>query len=176
MNNSRSFWCPFNTCIDLAGIAQTLDYIQYQTFVRSTQLSSSFKQAHRKLIHLLVGRRTVFIFAKEISHGKVTDYGAGPAARVTAYRLILDLPPEICQKIASGWFMGAATVEPLDTGQIAALAADLAAQPVAGGKATGRRMWETSRGLAQRCQWAFDLHFDLSGLKKPAFLAGFSLA
>lgn len=101
--------------------------------------------------------RTLMGAARSLAGGpfryvKVTEYGAGPAARVTAYRLILDLPPGICQEIAGRWFMGKATVEPLDARQIAAFAADLAVQPAAGGKAVGRRMWATSRGLAQRCQ------------------------
>jgi len=79
---------------------------------------------------------------------RLTDYSPS-AARVTAYRLIVDLPADICRELAGRWFMGEATVDPLDAQQLAALAADLSERPE-GFRTKGRKTWSTSRGFAQR--------------------------
>ena len=97
--------------------------------------------------------RTLMRRARRLTGGpfpyvKLADY-APSVAQVTAYRLIVDLPAGICREIADSWFMGEATAEPLETQQLAALAADLAERPE-GKRGKGRRNWTTSRGLAQQ--------------------------
>lgn len=79
---------------------------------------------------------------------KLADY-APSVAQVTAYRLIVDLPAGVCREIADSWFMGKATVEPLEEQQLTALAADLVERPE-GRRGKGRRSWATSLGLAQQ--------------------------
>lgn len=97
--------------------------------------------------------RTLMDRARRLAGGpfryvKATEYGAGPPSPGIVLRLFLELPAEVCQELARHWFMGNATMEQLDTQQIAQFAADLMAHPVCQ-KEKRRRPWTTSLGLAR---------------------------
>lgn len=97
--------------------------------------------------------KTLMVRARHLAGGpiryvKMAEYGPYDA-RITAYRLIVDLPAETCREIADSWFMGEATVEPMDAQQIAAFAADLTAK-AADNREKGRRVWAASLGLTRQ--------------------------
>ncbi|MCM1234389.1 MAG: hypothetical protein NC489_30175 [Ruminococcus flavefaciens] len=79
---------------------------------------------------------------------RVTDYGPAEAPQ-TVHRLITDLPSDICRKIASSWFMGESTVEPLNAAQLASLASELMIRPE-DAREKGRKTWAASRSLVRR--------------------------
>lgn len=62
-------------------------------------------------------------------------------------RLITDLPVDVCQELAEDWFLGDASVEPVDERRLSSLAAGLMTLPEAD-RAKGHKAWITSRHLA----------------------------
>lgn len=126
-------------------------------------LTSHFAQAQLLTLRYVAGPliphaiidsqyRSLMCKARRLAGGpfpyvKLTQYGPS-AGQVLAYRLIADLPAEVCREIAGSWFMGGTSVEPLDVHQIASLAADLADRPE-DKREKGQKSWTTSRGLAQ---------------------------
>jgi len=121
-----------------------------------TQLLSLYYAPGSAIPSAIVDRqyRTLMNQARQLAGGpfryvKVTEYDTGPLSPAIVHRLFLDLPAEICQEIAKRWFMGNATVEQLNTRKLAEFAVDLMARPECR-KEKGRRIWTTSRGLAQQ--------------------------
>lgn len=80
---------------------------------------------------------------------KATRSGADPSSPAIVHRLVVDLPVDICQKIADRWSMGEATVEPLDPHQLSAFAVELMGQPQDSGE-KGRKAWSPSVGLSRQ--------------------------
>lgn len=90
--------------------------------------------------------------AKRIAGGsfeyvKITEYGT-EAAPLIRYRIITNLPEKTCAALAAGWFMGKATVEPLNAAQLAGLAESVMTIPAAG-RDKFRRTWSTSHYLSR---------------------------
>lgn len=77
---------------------------------------------------------------------KISEYGSN--ANIT-HRLITNLSPELCREIASGWFMGPATVEPLNAIRLAAITASLAPK-LENRLEKNRKTWAASRSLTSR--------------------------